>query len=82
MPFLHPDHWLNQINAFFELRIPGFNHVSLLESEWRFEIVTQLADARKRPSSYLYVYDKRMVLITSSRSCPCKVVESVFNHPP
>jgi hypothetical protein len=40
----HSDTW------FFQLLIPGFTPVSLLESNSGFEIVTQLADTGKRPS--------------------------------
>jgi hypothetical protein len=37
----------------FQLLFPGLTLVSLLESESGFEIVTQLADTGKRPSSNL-----------------------------
>jgi hypothetical protein len=37
----------------FPRLIPGLTTVSLLESEWGIEIVTQLADSGKQPPSHL-----------------------------
>jgi hypothetical protein len=37
----------------FQLLVPALTTVSLLESKFGFQIVTQLADTRKRPSSHL-----------------------------
>jgi hypothetical protein len=42
----------NQISA-LQLFIPALTSVSLLESKLGFEIATQLADSKKRPSSHL-----------------------------
>jgi hypothetical protein len=42
-----------QTCAFFQLLIPGLTPFSLLESESGIEIVTQLADTGKLPSSHL-----------------------------
>jgi hypothetical protein len=46
-------HHAHLIKCFLQLLIPGLSLVSLLESESGFEIVTQLADAGKRPSLQL-----------------------------
>jgi hypothetical protein len=50
MAFLHLAH---SDKFFFRLLIPKLNPVALLESESRFEIVTQLAHTGKRPPSHL-----------------------------
>jgi hypothetical protein len=47
------DFELNEISAFFQLLIPGLTPVSLLGSKSGFEIVKQLADIGKRPSSHI-----------------------------
>jgi hypothetical protein len=43
-----------QVNVFsFQLLIPGLTSVSQLESRLGFELMIQLADTGKRPSSHL-----------------------------
>jgi hypothetical protein len=55
-------HQTQSAKCILQLHLPAVRPVTLLESEWWFEYITQIADTGIRPSSKHFFYDQHPTL--------------------